>query len=133
MPTLNNKRRAYLPPKAKPFENATRSGHTRKNRWTRASLRYRKDNPLCEVSAHYGITAKAEQVDHIIRPQDGGAIYDRRNLMSITKELHDYKTGREQHAPILVDWELNRDGDRVPVDRGQAFKIFESRFNEQGV
>jgi len=76
--------------------------------WRNLSKLYREKNPLCAESGD-----PAECVDHIIAINHGGAPYDYRNLMSMTRETHIVKTIAESSGPIYVAT-TNADGDLIP-------------------
>ncbi len=115
-------------PKRKPFEGNKSDGKQvhRSNRWTKKSISYRKQNPLCEVHEHYGRAVGSTLVDHIVRLQDNGASYDNDNLMALCSDCHNYKTGKEQHKQ-LIEYELNDNYERIPTNRTDIYTIFRDK------
>ncbi len=119
-------KRNYIP-SVKPFDYKKKKGSVhRKSKWTKLSKSYRKDNPLCEIHNHYNHTVAVEQVDHIIRLEDGGAAYDRVNLMSVCNECHYFKTGKEKHKQ-LIQYDLNEEFERIPKDRHDIYTVFKDK------
>lgn len=47
---------------------------------------------MCEHCEKYGIAKPVEEVDHIHEIEDGGAIWDIKNLQSLCKHCHLVKT-----------------------------------------
>lgn len=127
MPRRPSSNRNYLPKSRRKKPKRKHKVH-KTNRWTRLSLKYRQEHPLCEVSKHYGFTVAATETDHIIRIADGGAAYDERNLMSLCKEIHTIKTGWENKDKLNLDFELNENKERIPTDKEQIYKLFEKVF-----
>ena len=128
MPTRPKKRRKYLPNESEPFSHKGKSKLYRTNRWTKASLRYRKDNPLCEVHKYYGQVKGVAHTDHVIKVNEGGAKYDRKNLMSLCVDCHSFKTSKEKQTPILIEWDYNDGNEKIPTRREDIFKMYEKRF-----
>lgn len=125
-------RRSYLP-REKSWDDTKRKNVNkihRTIRWTKLSLAYRKDNPICEIHKHYGKVEAAKDTDHVIRIHDHGAPYDKANLMAICKECHAIKTGKEQHE-LNIDYELNDNNERIPTDKGRAqvLEMFKNYFD----
>lgn len=58
-----------------------------------------------------------EVCDHIIPIIVGGSKFDSRNFMTLSKAIHDIKSGLESHNSPLIAWDYNDYGDKVPQDR----------------
>ena len=86
-------------------------------KWRKASMYHRSQNPLCEVSEAAGLVVPGEVCDHIIPINVGGAKFDSRNFMTLSKAIHDIKSGLESHTSPLIAWDYNDYGDKVPQDR----------------
>lgn len=74
---------------AKPFNYSTA-------RWTQASIRHRRANPLCVECMNDGRPEPATCVDHIIPISRGGHAWDQNNWQSLCDRHHKRKTRREQ-------------------------------------
>ena len=118
--------------KARPWnvQQSKHSGRTNDNqkvynaaRWRSTSKACRLDNPLCEVMQAAGRALPADVTDHIIRIEEGGAKYDRRNLMTMSHKMHNKKSGKERHKSILVEYILNEDGDKIPKRREDIINL----------
>lgn len=127
MPTLSqSKRRKYLPERLpqgrrvkgqNPFYNShTWRVHVRKP--------YILNHPLCEVCEHAKKVVSAVYVDHLIRIDHsvGGSRDDEYNLMSMCKQHHDSKSGKEAHNPILIPFVQTENG-KIPQDRKDIYNI----------
>lgn len=66
-------------------------------RWHRTSKQHRKANPLCVMCLKEGITKLAEELDHIVPIEEGGAIWDTTNHQGLCKSHHSKKTYLETH------------------------------------
>lgn len=126
MPTLNRERLNYLPPKSNPHENRKQDHsflHTA--RWTKTSKLKRKQTPYCEVHQHYNkIWNSRLVVDHVISRSQGGAELDDDNLMVMCDDCHNYKSGLEKHRGVLIEYKLNDNGDKVPVNREKIYELY---------
>jgi 5-methylcytosine-specific restriction endonuclease McrA len=49
-------------------------------------------NPICEVCKKMGRVTTANQVDHVVSMEEGGAAFDLDNLMSLCQRHHSRKT-----------------------------------------
>lgn len=58
------------------------------SRWTKLRNSYIKMNPLCEECLKENHTTPADLVHHIIPIEDGGEIYDIKNLESVCNSCH---------------------------------------------
>lgn len=92
--------------------------------WRKLSKLVRQEQPLCEVAKHFGLTIKADVTDHVIRVEEGGAKLDRNNLMAMSHHYHNIKSGKEKHKGILIQYVLNNDGDKIPLNRNDIFKTY---------
>lgn len=111
-------RRNYQPPrKRKPTGNQAFLNTTA---WRKTTKRYRQLHPLCEVSEAIGVVAAAQCTDHIIARDFGGSEYDPRNLMAMTKEYHDKKSGMETHGSFLAT--IRTPSGLIPADRQQVIE-----------
>ncbi len=70
--------------------------------WRKARKQYIDSNVLCEINKARGKYVAAEVVDHIIPINKGGAPYNEKNFMPMTKKVHDIKSAFESHHGILV-------------------------------
>jgi 5-methylcytosine-specific restriction endonuclease McrA len=127
MPRRPNVKRKYIPKNRRSKRNRVNKVH-RTNRWTKLSVRYRQDNPSCEVHKHYGIIEPATETDHIYRIADGGAPYDTNNLMSICNDCHNIKTAIENKGNLNLDFDLNENKERIPTNKEQIYKLFKKIF-----
>ena len=85
-------RPSYLPSKDKrPYDKDKPRFHAER-RWRLLSERIRRNRVACEVCDHIGIITPSTCVDHAIRVANGGAKYDKRNLIAMCNEHHAYKT-----------------------------------------
>ena len=114
--------------KSKPFERtdekrATDQEFYNSGAWRTLSGLCKEDSPYCEVTrAISGRLVIATVTDHLIRWQVGGAKFDKRNLMNMTKYWHDRKSAMERHRTILIDTKTV-DGELIPVNRKDIFEI----------
>ncbi len=65
-------------------------------RWRRFRDWYITKHPLCETCQAEGRTVPAVIVDHIQELQDGGALFDESNAMSLCRACHNRKTSEEK-------------------------------------
>jgi len=111
-------RRNYQPPRKRvPTGNQK---FLNSEAWRRTTRLCRQLRPLCEVSEAIGVDAAAQVTDHVIAREFGGAEFDRRNLMVMTKHYHDIKSGMETHGPFLQTISTPRG--LVPADRSEAIR-----------
>ena len=67
------------------------------NRWTEASRRHRRHNPLCVYCARAGRITQAEVVDHIIpRSEAPHLMWEPSNWQSLCKRCHDITKQQEE-------------------------------------
>jgi hypothetical protein len=66
------------------------------------------------------MVAAAQCTDHIIARDFGGAEFDPRNLMAMTKDYHDKKSGMETHGLFLRTRQTPHG--LVPEDRYQVIE-----------
>lgn len=82
------------------FEFANRMGHVRSWAWTRYYALIR-DGGRCQAD---GCTNGADEVDHIVEIQDGGAEFDLSNVRSLCHECHVTKTvARRRYGPQAAE------------------------------
>ena len=96
--------------------------------WKKVRLSYLNQFPLCQVADYCDDIIEGKIVDHIIPIEQGGAKYDSRNLQTLSKRIHDTKSGLERHKGILVDYTRNQDGDFIPVDKEDVWKELKNRY-----
>lgn len=125
MPNLKKSSNRPWNPRRKPHEGRRVKNNSFYNSraWRKASIAYRTSNPLCEVYKAQGKIIPSDMVDHIIRIEAGGARFDEANLMAMNHAKHNKKSGMEKTRSKLVKAKKNSDGDLVPVDRTDIFKI----------
>lgn len=63
----------------------------------------------------------AELTDHIIPIEQGGSMYDERNLMAMSNRWHNVKRGKESHG-IIIASKLGPTG-LIPVDRMDIVRL----------
>ena len=108
-------RRTERKPSNQEFYNSTA--------WRKTRAYYLAQSPLCEASLAEGKTVPGEVIDHIIPISVGGAKMDARNFMTLSKAIHDIKSGLESHTSPLIAWDYNDYGDKVPQDRQMIIDI----------
>ena len=108
-------RRTERKPSNQEFYNSTA--------WRKTRAYYLSQSPLCEASLAEGKTVPGEVIDHIIPISVGGAKMDARNFMTLSKAIHDIKSGLESHTSPLIAWDYNDYGDKVPQDRQMIIDI----------
>jgi len=97
------------------------------NRWRKMSLKYRRQHFFCEVWLSLGKSVKADHVDHIIRIEDGGAIWSSENWMAMSEFWHNRKSGAEQlQGSINIPYFETEEG-KIPKDREAIIKIMVDR------
>jgi len=76
-------------------KNKSQRGYTYK--WDKASIQYRKDNPLCVSCESNSIVKDSEVVDHIT-PHKGDMelFWNIDNWQALCKRCHDMKTAQEK-------------------------------------
>ncbi len=91
--------------------------------WKKCRTAYMNNHPLCEVSRHEKKFHSGKVLDHIIPRRFGGAPFDERNLMALTKWYHDSKTGKESRkGQPLIAWVETEHG-KIPANREDIFKV----------
>ena len=86
--------------------------------WRNASKYYRSKFITCQLSDR---VVKSEHTDHIIPVRFGGAKFDERNLLALSRSMHNKKSARERHDGILVKW-VESDTGKVPENKQEAIK-----------
>lgn len=65
--------------------------------WAKVRLQIlERDSHRCQLRISPNCKGRADQVDHIVRPEDGGAWYDERNLQAACKTCNVAKRNKEQ-------------------------------------
>ena len=129
MPTIGKTKKPKWHSKGKPKSLKNNEGQAKHNqyRWTTTSRNYRALNPLCEICLSKNLFEPAGCVDHIIPVAMGGSFYDERNHMSLcdgfSGSCHRKKTAKEMSGEPLIDWTVNSEGERIPKERSDIFKI----------
>jgi len=96
--------------------------------WKKVRQAYLNQFPLCQVAEYCDDIIEGKIVDHIIPIELGGAKYDPRNFQTLSKRIHDTKSGLERHNGILVDYTINENGDKIPVDKEDVWKYLKNRY-----
>jgi 5-methylcytosine-specific restriction endonuclease McrA len=79
-------------------ESSTSRGYD--YRWGKLSLDFRRKNPFCKFCEQEGFEASpADDVDHIIPIEDGGARLDPANLQALCKRHH---YGRKERLQLYA-------------------------------
>lgn len=68
------------------------------SRWTRLSLLFRKQNPLCVNCLKNGIVEPSKVVDHIVPVNHNGAIWDTNNMQALCIRCHNTKSAVERNT-----------------------------------
>ncbi len=96
-------------------------------RWRRLRLLHLRESPLCVHCERRGNTSAANEVDHIVAIERGGAAFDRDNLQSLCKTCHSRKTAGDDGKCVShgcdirgvpMDAAHNWRGTKVEGDRG---------------
>jgi len=121
------KRPAYLPPLKQPGNTGPNAKLYNSSRWRKYAISIRRDATIardgygCEVCHHVNEMGTAEVTDHIIPVKQGGAVWDRRNLMALCHLHHNIKRGYESKGmPLAV---LTGQDGLYPADRQQVYDI----------
>lgn len=131
MPTLGKPKRAkWLGEKRKAYEQRkvdNSKKYSNQSRWRKTSKNYRLLNPLCEICYSKGLFEPVVCTDHIIPVSMGGSWYDERNHMGLCDRskgtCHPRKSAKEKKGKPLIDWMYNADGEKIPKDRTDIFKV----------
>lgn len=100
--------------------------------YRRARAAYMHEHPQCEVCWHWGVVRQAEILEHLIPINFGGAKLNRENWMSVCRVHADRKSGKEAHLGCLLDWNLDKNDDKIPRDRSQVFELLRSLDDDRG-
>lgn len=87
-------------------------------RWQETRKIYLSRNPICEVHAAAGVlldVVSGGHIDHIIPRSVGGAELDIRNLMTLCRDCHSYKTGLEGHRQLIKPAPDSEEGNHYPT------------------
>lgn len=79
-----------------PHENRPYQSFYHMAAWTRKSLAFRKDHPLCELCKIEGRITPSEMTDHIVPINQGGDPWDESNMQALCKRHHNQKSAREK-------------------------------------
>ena len=71
-------------------------------RWTRLSIAFRADHPLCEQCRKRGIIKASQVVDHIIPWPVCGDFFYRSNLQALCEKCNIEKGNRDK--PVIEEW-----------------------------
>lgn len=91
--------------------------HHHTHRWKKLSRSYRKRHYLCEIWLFLGKAVKADHVDHIIRIEEGGAIWSEENWMSVSEFWHNAKSRQEQLLGSLNLATIDTPHGKIPKNR----------------
>jgi hypothetical protein len=117
MPSISKgKRPKYREPERIRTSKTARSIH-KTYRWRKLSERIRK-TAWCAVCDLEGITKQAEDLDHGIRLQDGGAPWAPSNHLPLCKHHHGWKTRIEVNGYRPPS--RSTDSGLVPIDPAQV-------------
>ncbi len=61
-------------------------------RWRKARAAFLLTHPFCCLCATIGLSVAAEDVDHVVRIEDGGAPWEERNFQAMCHSHHSIKT-----------------------------------------
>lgn len=76
-------------------------------RWTRLSMAFRIEHPLCELCKEKGIIKAATCVDHIIPyPICAGYFFDRSNLQALCDKCNHEKGQRDKK--VIQQWKKTK-------------------------
>lgn len=98
MPVNPKKVKRPWKPERKAFAGTINNKKYNTYKWRMFSLRFREANPLCVKCEEEGITSAARVVDHKVRIEDGGTMYDEDNCQSLCIYHHNSKSGKESHG-----------------------------------
>ena len=135
MPSLKKStRKNYLPKRTAQTRAVDNSKLYKSKKWTKLSLSVRKEQKICPIEK--AVTGFPIQVmfdregvcDHIIPMIHGGAEYDKRNLIGMSRKWHDKKSGLEATMGALVGWKYNEDGDKIPRRREDIIDFFVDKY-----
>lgn len=92
--------------------------------WRAMSHRVRALQPLCQIGKTLEDYRPAQVTDHIIPIIHGGAKFDERNLMALSRYYHDKKSAMESSGKPLINYQFNENGDKIPLNRNDIFNLF---------
>jgi 5-methylcytosine-specific restriction enzyme A len=107
-----------IPPwinKERPQRQSTTGKAYKTNRWKKCSERFRREYPLCNRCKTQGNIKESEVVDHIVRTNAGGAMWDKRNWQTLCRGCHDWKTKAEKNG---LQYPTKEGKDGLIPDRG---------------
>lgn len=94
MPTLNRRRDNNQPNRQGKNNRAFYQSH----RWHEYSRQYRKKHPLCVQCLKEGKTKQSQCVDHIVRMEEGGDMWDATNHQALCLSCHGIKSKKEREG-----------------------------------
>lgn len=75
-------------------------------RWKRVKARQLAREPFCRACASDGIETLAQEVDHVLPVEQGGAPFATDNLQSLCSTHHSIKTGAfDKQGKSWTEWE----------------------------
>lgn len=90
--------------------------------WRKVSKRTQSEaHFLCEVCKHFGNVVPCDVTDHLIARSQGGADFDRRNLMPMCATHHNRKSALESKGQPLDAY--NTYFGKIPAKREQVFEL----------
>ena len=101
---MPNKPKRIVPhwvPERQPFKNLNEEKNRKiynTTRWRKFSALYKQKNPYCVKCKENGILKASEVTDHVERINEGGDVYDEKNLQALCKSCHNSKSGKEAHG-----------------------------------
>jgi 5-methylcytosine-specific restriction protein A len=73
------------------------------HRWHEYSRQYRKKNRLCITCLDKGLTVLSQCVDHIVRIEEGGDMWNPNNHQALCTACHSIKTKQERKNTSRYD------------------------------
>ena len=116
MPTLPKKKTYNSRPKMKGWGDQK---FLQSKAWRTARLIKLRRFPICEVHERAGTyldCTTGGHIDHIIPRKAGGSELDYRNLMTLCRDCHSYKTGMENHRQLIEPAPGTEAGEYYPTE-----------------
>jgi 5-methylcytosine-specific restriction endonuclease McrA len=92
-------------------------------KWKRLRKAYKSRNYFCEIWLSLGKSVKADHVDHMIRIEEGGAVFSKENLMAVSEFWHNAKSRQEQLCGSLNIPYFDTPDGKVPQDREDIIRF----------